>query len=47
MTVNQKDRKPLIEQTEVKTPLRSTKNVPANKDEKYLKTIRRLSVSYL
>ena len=47
MTVNQKDRKPLLKQTEVKTPLKSTESVATNKDEKYLKTIRRLSVSYL
>jgi len=44
MTVNQKDRKPLLKQTEVKTPLKSTESVATNKDEKYLKTIRRLSV---
>ena len=47
MTENQKDQKPLVQQTEVKIPLKSTESVATNKEEKYLKTIRRLSVSYL
>ena len=46
MTENQKDQKPLVQQPEVQTPLQSIESVATNKDEKYLKMILRLSVSF-
>ena len=57
MTENQKDNKHLVQQTAhypvskmhqplKQTEVQSTENFATNKDEKYLKTILRLSVSF-